>query len=125
MSTPKEEPMEKVIEDLMTSVKATADYLAFLENIGHHAFRRQLKMTEVELSDYISKQNMNVMQMAREHLLAWKWINKTGRLPMFEAYRVEVNEALKLTIQAEQKEEVEAIAEEQLGEAWKGEGEPA
>ena len=119
------EPMTKVIQDLKTSMNATATYLAFLGNIGHKAFRREVKKTDAELEKYIADQNLNIIQMAREHLLAWKWMNETGRLPMFEEYRCRVKEALREDAKETERQELEEFTKGQLGEGWAPDEPPA
>lgn len=112
-----EESLEKVVEDMKLSMNATAQYLAFLRNIGKHSFRKSVKMTDVELEKYIQGQDLNIIQMAREHLLAWKWINQTGRLEMFNSYRMKVQGVIKEI----DKKALEKITDEQLGPDWKPE----
>ena len=118
------ETLQKVCEDLKLSMNATAQHLAFLQNIGHYAFRKTIQKTDAELDKLIGDQNLNLIQMAREHLLAWKWIVSTGRLPLFNAYRMEVQAELTREIKEEQKAELDEVVTDQLGEAWKEGDEP-
>ncbi len=78
---------------------ATIQYLQFERNIAAFKFRSQIHMNDTELEDYITKNQIAIMNVAREFQIFQSWLMLSGYLVDFTAFREIIEKGIKEDIE--------------------------
>lgn len=87
----------KAKEQAITTMK----YLQFERQIASFYFRKQVKMDDKALEEFIGNNQVSIMNVAREYQIMLNWLFFSGYYPLYQAFRVRMEEAIRADIQAE------------------------
>ena len=68
--------MKEIAKKIRAGLENTATFLEFLNNIGKYTYRKNVKLSDVELENFINEQKTNITLSIRDYLVFYEFIKK-------------------------------------------------
>jgi predicted oxidoreductase len=95
------EAVDFTIQDAKSKAVTTMQYLQFERQIAAFKFRSQIHMTDLELDEMISNNQIAIMNTAREYSFAINWMLLSGHIHEYSAFHKKVDAAINKLREAE------------------------
>jgi hypothetical protein len=95
------EAIDYVVAQARTRATNAWSFMQMERNLGSFYYRKNIKLSDVELDDMVAKNQIALMNTAREYSIVYDWLLLSGRLVEYGKFRDQVEVGIRAMIEAE------------------------